>query len=69
MALIAALLASHGRDSGFSILETLARRCPMTSSTVESFKPFASDARQTRQVQWWERFLMALMRALAGCAT
>jgi hypothetical protein len=41
----------------------------MTSSTVEPLTPFVSEARQTRRGPWWERFLMALMRALAGCAT
>jgi hypothetical protein len=41
----------------------------MTSSTAESLTPVVSDARQTQQGQWWERFLTALMRALAGWAT
>jgi len=41
----------------------------MMSSTVESLTPFVSDARQAKRDQWWERFLTALMRALAGCAT
>jgi hypothetical protein len=41
----------------------------MTPSTVESLTPVVSDACQARQGQWWERFLTALIRALAGCAT
>jgi hypothetical protein len=41
----------------------------MRPSTVESSTSFLSEARRARPGQWWERFLTALLRALAGYAT